>query len=108
MACRALAAFFVSQLLVALDFLRERTFGLAPAAPVPNANAAWRLGDAAPVRGAHPGFGAFVSPRRIGIGLAGGALAFALTAAALGAGATPPEHALEIPYLCAPRSAALD
>jgi hypothetical protein len=107
MACCALAAFVVSQLLVALDWLRERTLGLAPAVAVPNVNAAWRLGDAAPVRAVRRDLRAYASPRRVGLGFVGGALAFAVTAAALEAGAARDSHPLPIPYLCAP-SAALD
>ena len=98
MACCALAAFIVSQLLVALDWLRERVLGLSPALPVANANAAWRSGDApshAPPRGL------FASPRRVALSLGGGALALAFAVVAVEAAETHRPHPLQIPYLCA-------
>lgn len=94
MACCALAAFLVSQLLLALDFLRERMLGLAPAGVPESANAAWRLGDAPAPRVR------LASPRRLGLALAGGALGFAVASAALHATAAQRPHALQIPYLC--------
>jgi hypothetical protein len=94
MACCALAAFLVSQLLLALDFLREH-LGLAPAGVPESANAAWRLGDAAPAPRVR-----LASPRRLGLALAGGALGFAVASAALHATAPQGPHALQIPYLC--------
>ena len=97
MACCALAAFLVSQLLVALDWLRERVFGLEPALAVHNANAAWRFGEAAPLAAPRA---LFVSPRRIALAVSGGALAFAFTVAALETGETHRPHPLQIPYLC--------
>jgi hypothetical protein len=95
MACCALAAFLVSQLLVALDFLRERVLGRAPALVPVNANAAWRLGDGASTPPAR-----FASPRRLGLAIASGALAFAVAGAALDGSAAQRPHALRIPYLC--------
>jgi hypothetical protein len=95
MACCALAAFLVSQLLLALDFLRERMLGMA-AAPIPESpNAAWRLGDAAPDRRVR-----LASPRRLGLALAGGVLTLAVASAALETGSGHRPHALQIPYLC--------
>jgi hypothetical protein len=104
MACCALAAFLVSQLLVALDFLRERVLGLAPARVSESASAAWRLGDApAPLPG-----GLF-SPRRVALGAGAAGVAFAIAWTALDAGAARRPHPLEIPYLCASSaSVALD
>ena len=103
MACCALAAFLVSQLLVALDFLREHVLGRAPALVPLNANAAWRLGDGAacpPIR--------LVSPRRLGLALAGGTLTFAVATAALDvAAARHSPHPLRIPYLCTSSAPAL-
>ncbi len=97
MACCALAAFIVSQLLVALDWLRERVLGFEPALAVNNANAAWRFGEAAPLAAARA---SFVSPRRIALALSGGALAFGFAVAAFDAGETHRPHPLQIPYLC--------
>jgi hypothetical protein len=97
MACCALAAFIVSQLLVALDFLRERVLGLSPAGVPLNGNAAWRLGDAAP---ALPPRAVFASPRRVALALGGGALAFGFAFAAFEAGERHRPHPLQIPYLC--------
>jgi hypothetical protein len=105
MACCALAAFILSHLLVALDWLRERVLGLAPALAVSNANAAWRFGDAAPSASPHT---PFASPRRLALAFSGGALAFALAYAAIGAGETHRPHRLQIPYLCSSSSVALD
>ena len=97
MACCALAAFIVSQLLVALDWLRE-FMGLTPAAVAHSPTAAWRLGDALPVAAnAAP---AFASPRRIALAFGGGALAFAFSYFAIEAGGEHRPHALQIPYLC--------
>ena len=97
MACCALAAFIVSQLLVVLDWLRERVFGLSPALAQVNANAAWRYGDPANLAAPRT---LFAAPRRIALALAGGALAFALSHAAAPAGDTRRPHLLQIPYLC--------
>jgi hypothetical protein len=97
MACCALAAFIVSQLLVALDWLRE-SMGLTPAASAQSAAAAWRLGDALPAP-AHAA-PAFASPRRIALAFGGGALAFAFAYSAIEAGGEHRPHALQIPYLC--------
>jgi hypothetical protein len=97
MACCALAAFIVSQLLVALDWLRERVFGLTPALAQVNSNAAWRLGDAAALR---PARMPFAAPRRMALALAGGALALAFASAAFDASDAHPPHLLQIPYLC--------
>jgi hypothetical protein len=97
MACCALAAFIVSQLLVVLDWLRERVLGLTPALVQVNANAAWRHGDGVALP---PARTLFAAPRRIALALAGGALAFALAHAALEAGDTHRPHLLQIPYLC--------
>jgi hypothetical protein len=105
MACCALAAFFVSQLLVALDWLRERVLGLAPALVPLNANAAWRLGDAAPLAAPRAIFGA---PRRIALALGGGAIALAFSWAAVEAGETHRPHPFQIPYLCSSSAFALD
>ncbi len=106
MACCALAAFIVSQLLVALDWLRERVLGLEPALVADNANAAWRLGELPP--GAFPR-ALFASPRRIAFALAGTAVALAFAVAALEAGEAHRPHPFRIPYLCGPGPAlALD
>ena len=94
MACCALAAFVVSQLLVALDFLRERVLGLTPALAPANTNAAWRLGDAPTARTR------FAAPRRLALAFAGGALAFGVSYASLHTGDAHRPHALAIPYLC--------
>jgi hypothetical protein len=97
MACCALAAFIVSQLLVVFDWLRERVFGLTPALAPANPNAAWRAGDAAtlpPVRML------FAAPRRMALALGGGALAFAFAHAAFEASDAHRPHLLQIPYLC--------
>ena len=102
MACCALAAFLVSQLLVAFDFLRERILGQAPALAPVNANAAWRLGDGAPTPPVR-----LASPRRLGLALAGGALTFAVVSAALDVGAAQYSHPLQIPYLCTSSATAL-
>jgi hypothetical protein len=97
MACCALAAFVVSQLLVALDWARER-FGLAAAAATASASAAWRLGDAvAPAPRARAALG---GTRRLTLALGGGALAFAVSFGVLEARGEPRPHALQIPYLC--------
>lgn len=95
MACCALAAFIVSQLLVALDWARER-FGLAAVASAPSASAAWRLGDAM----RSPAVPRRTAPRRLALALSGGALAFAFTWAALGVRGAHEPHALQLPYLC--------
>jgi hypothetical protein len=106
MACCALAAFIVSQLLVALDWLRERVLGLTPVLTPANANAAWRLGEPPPLP---PPRALFASPRRVALAFGGGALAFAFAQLALGAGDSHRPHALQIPYLCsAGGPAALD
>lgn len=97
MACCALAAFIVSQLLVALDWLRERVLGFEPALAVHNANAAWRFGDAAP--SAMPR-APFASPRRIALAFSGAAVAFLFAHAAWESGATHRPHGFQIPYLC--------
>jgi hypothetical protein len=97
MACCALAAFIVSQLLVVLDWLRERVLGLTPALAQVNENAAWRHGDAAVLP---PARLLFAAPRRLALSLAGGALAFALALAAFQASDTQRSHLLRIPYLC--------
>ena len=100
MACCALAAFIVSQLLLALDFVRERLLGLAPPVALANANAAWRLGDAAPLPLERR------AQRRVGLALAGGALGFAVAYGLLHADAGHRPHALAIPYLCTSKSGA--
>lgn len=105
MACCALAAFIVSQLLVVLDWLRERVLGLAPAVVPLNENAAWRLGDAAPLAAPRA---LFSSPRRLALALGGGALAFAFAWAAVEAGGAHRPHPFQIPYLCSSSVAALD
>lgn len=105
MACCALAAFLVSQLLVAFDWFRERVLGLAPAVVPINANAAWRLGDASPAVTARGVYGA---PRRIALALGGGALAFAFAWAAVEAGPAHRPHPFQIPYLCSSSATALD
>jgi hypothetical protein len=97
MACCALAAFVVSQLLLALDFLRERVLGLTPALVPANANAAWRLGDAPLPRAARL---PFAPPRRLALAVTGGALAFGVSYVSLHAGDAHRPHALAIPYLC--------
>jgi hypothetical protein len=97
MACCALAAFIVSQLLVALDWLRERVLGLTPALTPANANAAWRRGDAAPLA---PGRALFASPRRAALALGGGALALAFVHIATAGDAAHRPHPFQIPYLC--------
>ena len=107
MACCALAAFIVSQLLVALDFARERVLGLTPALAAANVNAAWRLGDALPATAPRA---VFAAPRRLALALAGGVLTFAFAHAALDASDPKRPHLLALPYFCtsgAP-SAALD
>jgi hypothetical protein len=106
MACCALAAFVVSQLLFGLDWLRERVLGAQPVRVAANPNAAWRLGDAPPLVATRA---ALAPPRRLALALGGGALAFALAAVAMGAFETHRPHALRIPYLCTSSSvAALD
>ncbi len=105
MACCALAAFVVSQLLVVLDWLRERVLGLAPAVVPLNANAAWRLGDAGSLA---PPRSLFAAPRRAALALGGGALAFAFAWAAVEAGDAHRPHVFQIPYLCSSSAAALD
>ena len=51
MLCCAFAAFILSQIVFAFDSVRERVFGASRAVALagPNAAAAWRLGDPAPV-----------------------------------------------------------
>jgi hypothetical protein len=93
MACCALAAFVVSQLLLGADWLRER-LGFAAALAVPSASAAWRLGDA-PLPRARA-----LTPRRVALSFAAGACAFALAYVALGVGGEHGRHAVQIPYLC--------
>ena len=95
MACCALAAFVVSQLLFALDWLRERV-GLAPAASAPSASAAWRLGDAPSAMFPRASF----APRRLALSCAGGVAAVALAYAVLHPNGAHRPHALQIPYLC--------
>jgi glycine/D-amino acid oxidase-like deaminating enzyme len=97
MACCALAAFIVSQLLVVLDWLRERVLGLTPALAQANPNAAWRHGDAAMLP---PARAVFAAPRRLALALAGGALAFALALVASQTSDAQRSHLLQIPYLC--------
>jgi len=103
MACCALAAFIVSQLLVGLDWLGERVLGRSPASAIANANAAWRLGDPAALA---PPRVLFASRRRLALALAGGALAFAFASVALENDTSRP-HLLQIPYLCSSSAAAL-
>lgn len=98
MACCALAAFLVSQLLVALDWLRERA-GLAPARAAHSASAAWRLGDA-PLAMRARSVAPALAPRRLALAVGGGALAFAVTYSVLGVGGAQRAHAFRIPYLC--------
>jgi hypothetical protein len=103
MACCALAAFVVSQLLFGVDWLREHVLGAQRVRAVANANAAWRLGDEAPPA---PARATFASPRRLALAALGGALAFALVANATGAFESQRPHALRIPYLCTSSPAA--
>jgi hypothetical protein len=100
MACCALAAFVISQLLLGADWLRER-LGLTAVAVAPSASAAWRMGDAPQLASAR-----VLTPRRVLLSLAGGSCAFALAYFALDAGAAHQPHALQIPYLCTSTSLA--
>jgi hypothetical protein len=99
MACCALAAFVVGQLLFHLDWLRER-LGLAPVAVGASESAAWRLGDAAPLAPRAASFPA----RRVGLSLVGGVAAFAVAYSALHPDGAHRPHALQIPYLCSSSS----
>jgi len=95
MACCALAAFVVSQLFFAIDWLRER-IGLTPVAAVASESAAWRLGDAVPAAARSAAF----RPRRVLISVASGIAAFAIAYSTLHPGGAHRPHALQIPYLC--------
>lgn len=96
MACCALAAFVISQIVFALDALRER-LGLAPAreaAAIPAA--AWRFGDpspAAPRRRALP-------QRRLALATAVGLAAFSGAYALSLRSESPQVHAWHPSFLC--------
>jgi hypothetical protein len=96
MACCALAAFVISQIVFALDALRER-LGLAPACEALAAtSAAWRLGDPPPAARVRPG-----PPRRrlafaLGVGLAVSSSAYALSLRS----ESPAVHAWHPSFLC--------
>lgn len=76
MACCALAAFIISQIILRLDWLREQ-LGLAPPVEPPNRVVAWRLGQPAPI----PSTPSRPALRRLGLTALGGSLMFAVLAA---------------------------
>jgi hypothetical protein len=80
MACCALAAFLIGQIIFGLDWARERLGLGAPQAPMPSAAVGWRLGRSpAPLPAAHRRSDWLFS-RRLGMAALGGAVAFVLLA----------------------------
>lgn len=81
MACCALAAFLISQIIFALDWVRERVGLGEPAPAAANATVAWRLdgsGIPAAITVRRPASGG--TTMRFGFAAAGGAVAFVLLA----------------------------
>ncbi|HEX7760039.1 MAG TPA: hypothetical protein VF459_11075 [Caulobacteraceae bacterium] len=78
MACCALAAFLIGQIIFGLDWARERLGLGAPPAPTPSAVVGWRLGaSAAPHRPLDRRFS-----RRVGLAAFGAGAAFVVLAGA--------------------------
>lgn len=96
MACCALAAFLVGQIIYGLDWLSER-LGLGGPRLASNATVTWRLGMATPVDGGGASRG-WAAPRRIGLAVLAGVGAFAGLAALLPEASSHP--ALPLAGIC--------